>query len=422
MATGNQKLGFAIRAVNEAEQVLRELKGQVADVGEELENTAKGGGSGVQEMLGEIADAAGSAEQGLRGISDLLTVAEEQFGLNVGPMQEWAASAADVGGGIEGILVGFPAFIKQLMLLPGAIGPAVAAAWTHVTALTAQAAAFIVANAPILLIIGSFALLAAGVVLLVKHWDTIVEKVPFLGTAVDAVWKVLEPIFGFIVDGATKVYDFFVNNWQLIATILSGPFAPLVFLATDMFGVRSAILGAAEGVIGWFTDTWSTVQGLLESPVSAAVTVISGLVGGISGLVGGAFSGVQSTVTGIINEMIDAYNSTIGKIPGVPNIPRIGGGGGGTTSTYGVDPGIANARGSLNANGTVTPPANGGGAFVIPSGQGITSPITAGLPGGGGGGTTVVVQALDSADVESWLNRGGTDAIANALNRRQVLA
>lgn len=417
MATGNQKLGFAIRAVNEAEQVLRELKGQVADVGEELENTAKGGGTGVQAMLGEIADAAGSAEQGLRGISDLLTVAEEQFGLNVGPMQEWTAAAADVGGGIEGILVGFPAFIKQMLLLPGAIGPAVAAAWTHVAALTAQAAAFIVANAPIILIIGSFALLAAGVVLLVKHWDTIVEHVPWLGTAVDAVWKVLEPVFGFILDGAEKVYAFFRDNWKLIATILSGPFAPLVFLATDMFGIRSALLGGAEAVIGWFTDTWSGITDLLHNPVSTAVGLISTTVGGIAGMVEGAFNGVVGTVTGIINGLIDAYNNTIGKAPGVPNIPRIGGGGGSSPpSTYGVDPGIANASGTRNPDGTITPPTNGGGALFIPSGAGIPA------PGGrtGGGVVEVHISALDAQSTRDWLNRGGTEEIARALGGRTV--
>ena len=50
-----------------------------------------------------------------------------------------------------------------------------------------------------------------------------------------------------------------------------------------------------------------------------------------------AFSAAVGFIANIINGIIDAYNSTAGRIPGVAHIPRIGGGGGGgSTSQQGA--------------------------------------------------------------------------------------
>lgn len=431
MATGNQKLGFAIRAVNEAEKVLRDIKREVEETGETVEDLADSGQIAATG-LDAIAEAGGNAEQFLRGISDLTNFLGEQFGVQLGPLQEWSAALADAAGGVEAVLTGGPALIGQMKGLVAGLGPAIATTWSYVTALAAQTVAFIAANAPIILVVGSIALLAGGIYLLVQHWDTIVEKVPFLGTALEAVRQVAEPALGFIVEAGTKVYEFFRDNWQLILTLLSGPFAPLVFLATDMFGVRSAIVGAGQAVLGFFSGAveggWNLIEDYIITPVSNAITTIERAFGGIAGVVTtalsgvggaveGAFSGVVGTVTGIINGLIDAYNNSIGRAPGVPNIPRIGGGGGGTTpSTYGVDPGIANAAGTLNPDRSLTPPPNGGGALFIPSGAGIPA------PGGrtGGGVVEVHISALDAQSTRDWLNRGGTEEIARALGGRTV--
>jgi hypothetical protein len=44
------------------------------------------------------------------------------------------------------------------------------------------------------------------------------------------------------------------SHWPEIATLLSGPFAPLVALATDGFGVRDKLIDAFKAVLGWFSD------------------------------------------------------------------------------------------------------------------------------------------------------------------------
>lgn len=79
----------------------------------------------------------------------------------------------------------------------------------------------------------------------------------------DDIMKVLGPALEWAGNAATKAgkaisdalgkaLNFVRNNWKEIATLIAGPFAPLVILATDAFGIRSAILKALDAVVGFF--------------------------------------------------------------------------------------------------------------------------------------------------------------------------
>lgn len=76
------------------------------------------------------------------------------------------------------------------------------------------------------------------------------------------------------------------SNWARIATIISGPFAPLVALATNAFGVRSALIGAFNATVAAVSGAMGRVVGAVSSAAgsvkSAAIAVGKGIASGVS--------------------------------------------------------------------------------------------------------------------------------------------
>lgn len=402
MAAGNKILGFAVRIANEAGDVLDEVKDDLGDVEAAAVDAGREVGSFGGKLF-ETAEAGGNAEQALRGVSDITGFLGDQFGLQIGPLGEWSGALAQVGGGVEALLKGGPALVGQLKSLPGAIVPAVAGTWSYVTALLAQAAAFIVANAPIILIVGGIALLVAGIILLVKNWDTITEKVPILGTAFEAVKNVVLGIKDKVLGALQAIPDFLRDHWPEIAVLISGPFAPIVILATDGFGIRSALIGA-------FTDVLEFLRGLPGDVLNAATEIgkamLNGLKEGLSGTVGFVAevgNALLSALKSMVNQfIIDPINSALefhiggsilGKSWGIdinpPDIPHLAAGG------------IVN-RPTLALIGEAGPEA------VVP----LSGPNARGF------GASITIVAIDAQSFEEWLNRGGGDVIADHLERR----
>ncbi|MGH2634159.1 MAG: hypothetical protein ACRDG3_12175, partial [Tepidiformaceae bacterium] len=88
---------------------------------------------------------------------------------------------------------------------------AASAGWAFVTEQVAQAAAVIAANLPLIAIVAVIALIVAGVILLVTHWDEITQKFPILGTVADNVKAALQTfvdwITGTLVPAVQKIPD-----------------------------------------------------------------------------------------------------------------------------------------------------------------------------------------------------------------------
>ena len=110
-----------------------------------------------------------------------------------------------------------------LIAVAAAIGTVLVAAFVALgIAAAAAAISVIAATAPILAIPAAVAIAAAAIYLLVKNFD--------------------------------EVKAWFANNWPEIATLISGPFAPLVILATDAFGIRSALEEALPKLLTWMSE------------------------------------------------------------------------------------------------------------------------------------------------------------------------
>ena len=320
-------------------------------------------------------------------LSEKVIPAIEAFAAAVGPKMETAFSVAkEVFGFLQehGESVQIALAVLGTTILVGLI-PAfiawIAATWTNVTAHIALAAAMVVAYAPLFAVALAIGLLVGAVILVVKHWDEITEKVPLLKTVLEGVTnfvtETVVPVLTAIWErGLKPVIDFVMDHWQLIGTLLSGPFMPIVLLATDAFGIRSALVGAFQAVLDFVLDHWQLIATIISGPFLLVVALATDLFGIRSAILGAlgevwdrlsgwggdvltffqdlpgklksgfgdGFDFIWQAFRGAINSMINAWNSlefdmpsvnthipgvgTVGGFSiGTPDIPTLGGGG-----------------------------------------------------------------------------------------------
>ena len=131
----------------------------------------------------------------------------------------------------------------------GATGSMTAAQWLLNAALNAN---------PIGVVVLALAALAAGLVLAYKYSGTF--------------RKLVQGALGAVQTAAEAVLDFFKKHWATIAMLISGPFAPLVALATDAFGIRSALVGAVKGAIAAVSGAASGMGSAAKALATAAWT------------------------------------------------------------------------------------------------------------------------------------------------------
>lgn len=154
---------------------------------------------------------------------------------------------------------GFLAVLGPVLVMIGFMIPAITALIAIAPAL---GTAFLVLLGPVGLVILALAALIVIGVLVVKNWDAIVSffktevgpALEAIGQAIKQLWEDIEEAVGdikdFVIGAFTAVLDFVRGRWPEIATLLAGPFAPLVALATDAFGIRSRLVRVLKDLAG----------------------------------------------------------------------------------------------------------------------------------------------------------------------------
>lgn len=110
-----------------------------------------------------------------------------------------------------------------------------------------------------------------------------------------------------------SVIDWLRGNWQSIATIISGPFTPIVAFATNAFGVRSALVGAFEAV----KSALGTAMDWIGTKVGDVVGAIKTVVGTIAGAFEAAWSAAKTAISPVltaINDIISAVRTALGLL------------------------------------------------------------------------------------------------------------
>jgi phage-related protein len=156
-------------------------------------------------------------------------------------------------------------------IITGLTGAWTAAQWLLNAALSAN---------PIGVVVVALAALAAALVLAWKHSETF--------------RKIVTAVFEAVVGAAVAAKDWIGAHWPEIATLLSGPFAPLVALATDAFGVKSKLIAALE----WLK---TNVGGKASAISTAIVTGIKSVAWNFGGLV------VDRVITPIADKIADIF-------------------------------------------------------------------------------------------------------------------
>jgi hypothetical protein len=169
---------------------------------------------------------------------------------------------------------------------------------------------------PIGIIIIALAALAVGLYI---AWNHSKEFRDIVKGAFKDVTKVVSDFAAFftkdIPDAFKTIIGWVRANWPIILTVISGPFAPLVALALNAFGIRSALVTAFQGIISDVTGAMSSVANAITSGASGLGSAIeSGIVTGLGNLAGDLWNWISNAVSTAAGSIVGAAKAIGGWI------------------------------------------------------------------------------------------------------------
>jgi TP901 family phage tail tape measure protein len=293
------------------------------------------------------------------------------------------------------LVAGFAAAL--LMAYVPSLIATITTTWALVTAKLALAAAWVLANAQVLILAAAIGILIGAVIWAYKNWewfrvavnavkDFIVNE---LVPAFQAIWafikdKLIPVIVDIISWLADKLKPVFQGIADFITNIAVPAFSALWSFIKDK--VIPAVADLVTGIVGFVSDA--------KAKFDEIVGFISGLPGRISSAAAGMFDGIKNAFRSAVNFIIDAWNRLEFKIPGfdppgpgpsfpgftlgVPDIPRLAFGGDITRAGWAVVGDRGPEFAWLNQGAQVRP-GTGGNA----SGLGGQTIININVPFGG---------------------------------------
>lgn len=185
-------------------------------------------------------------------------------------------------------------------------------------------------TSPITLVTVGIGLLVAGIILLIKNWDTVKE-------VAKNVWNKVKEIWGVVADWFNKnivspVKNFFSSMWDNLKTGAKNSWN----------GIKSVFSTVANFFQSIFSTAWSKVKavfstggkifdGIKEGISNAFKTVVNGLIGGINKIVSVPFNAINSMLNKIRNTEvmgISPFKNLWKQNPlSVPQIPKLAQGG-----------------------------------------------------------------------------------------------
>lgn len=285
---------------------------------------------GLQEIASAIKDGLVNA---FKGLVDIVKDVIDKFS----QMSKWLSEHKTAAGILAGVIGTLTAAIiayniQQAIMNAGgvkAIASMVAQkvatiALTGVTtiataATTAFGAAMAFLTSPVTLVIAAIAALVAGIVLLVKNWDTVKEAGAKCWEAIKNAWNsagewfnatIIEPIKNFFSDLWSGIKDGASKAWDGVKNIFSG--------VKNFF--KNAFQSAWTSVKNVFSNWGSFFSGLWNKVTGVFKKVGTTVSDAISGSVRKAVNGVLSGAAKVINGFISAINLAIDVINAIPGV------------------------------------------------------------------------------------------------------
>lgn len=139
-------------------------------------------------------------------------------------------------------------------------------------------------------------------------------------------------------------------------------------------GLWNGLVSGFHAVTSWAAGIPAKIYHAIPNPWTA-----------LSGLGHALASGLSSAFNSVLNGLITIYNNTVGRLPGVDNIPSVGGGG--TTKSGGK---ISRAQGGWIPGRGPVPIIAHGGEYVMSRAE-LAGNLRGDSPLRGGGGSTTVI-------------------------------
>lgn len=167
-----------------------------------------------------------------------------------------------------------------------------------ITIATAAWNAVLAAN-PLVLVAALIAGLVVAFVVAYKSSETFRDVVGAVFAAVRGGAEWLADLVTKRIPGAFQdVKNWVRSNWPAIVTLVSGPFFPIVALATDAFGVRSALVGAFRSARDTVGGIASAIPGKVKGGITTGWTTAWSALGGFGGWLWGKVKGGIDDVVG----------------------------------------------------------------------------------------------------------------------------
>ncbi len=171
---------------------------------------------------------------------------------------------------------------------------------------------------PIGIVVTALAALVTGFMLAWQNSQTFRDIVK---GALDVVKTIAIDVANFFTNDVPAAFNAVLSwlrgNWQAIATIISGPFAPLVALATNAFGVRTALVdafNAVKGAIG------TVVGAIVDFFINLPGRVGNAIADGVKGLVGAASSFAQRVADAFMAPFRSIYSAVAGVLSSIAGL------------------------------------------------------------------------------------------------------
>ena len=198
------------------------------------------------------------------------------------------------------ILIGSMA--TGLASIIGLFGGTTVAAGGATAATAGFGASMAAALLPILAVIAAVALVAAGVYLLIKNWDTVKEFFLNLWESIKeifaATWEWLKDLFfryhplGLVIKNWDTIKEFFSGLWERVKEIFSGAMRAVAGFVIDRFlaivnfltGIRDRIIGIFDKIKDGILGIWDKIFSGIKGFVNRIIEVINGMIGGMNKL------------------------------------------------------------------------------------------------------------------------------------------
>lgn len=299
-----KRYGITVKEGATEAEVLAEVQKRFAGQADAYAQSSKGQADAARVSYEELQEQLGYKLLPVQtSVINAFMTMPESVQIGAFAIQAFGGDVAEAVGGIGQMAMG----LRGVGPLFAAIGPAAGIART---AFMSMGAALL--TPPLGFVV---ALVAAGVAIYVFR-DEIISG---LGAAKDFIVGAVGEAKDFVVNSFNSILDFGRNNWPEIATLISGPFFPLVALATDAFGVRSALEGAFRGMINFISGLAGDA---LNAGLSIGKSVANGVIDGINYLIG-HWNGLSFSMGGTDLGPLGSLPSINVSTPDLPLIPRL---------------------------------------------------------------------------------------------------